>query len=107
MDLRSLTVRNNTAFHYGGGIRVFAVSTGLYFRGITVEGNRAMAGGGFAFTSAPVAHFESADGKAMRIVNNVAAVGGGLLFEIGHLVPVNITVSCLFPMTPIGLKQKP
>ena len=94
MDLRSLTVRNNTAFHYGGGIRVFAISTMVYFRGITVEGNRAMAGGGFAFTSSPIAHFESADGKAMHVANNLAAVGGGLLFEIGHYVPINITVSC-------------
>ena len=93
MDLRSLTVRNNTAFHYGGGFRLFFVPGLIYFRGITVEGNKAMAGGGFAFASSPVAHFESADGRAMRIVNNTAAAGGGLFFEIGHFVPVNITVS--------------
>ena len=86
-------MRNNTAFHYGGGIRVFTLPTAVYFRGITVEGNRAMAGGGFAFASSPVAHFESADGRAMRIVNNTAAAGGGLFFEIGHYVPVNIAVS--------------
>ena len=86
-------MRNNTAFHYGGGFRLFFVPGLIYFRGITVEGNRAMAGGGFSFASSSVAHLESDDGRPMRVANNTAAAGGGMLFEAGHFVPVNITVS--------------
>ena len=113
--MAALTIQNNTAYRYGGGVHLTNIGGPVTFRGITVVGNKALAGGGVSCsailnitmtsdTNLPT-YFENltVDGSDRRmpvqtganpnmIQNNTASVGGGMYYEPGHDILLVVTV---------------
>ena len=73
--LTSLTIRNNTGYRYGGGLRIFAANFPVVFSGVTMENNRAIVGGGVAFYTTVGVEFRAFGDKPCVIANNTASVG--------------------------------
>lgn len=91
--LTSLTIRNNTGYRYGGGIRLFASTFPVRLSGITMENNRAFVGGAIATYTTVAVEFSAFEGKECLIANNTASVGGGIYYDSVHYLPLNFTVS--------------
>ena len=94
LDLAALTLRNNTAYAVGGGIRAEDTSEDVELRGITVEGNRSPVGGGAIFRSLSNVLITSHNGRPTVFKNNTSLAGGGLLYDCGDTIHYRITVRC-------------
>lgn len=115
LDLSALMVQNNTAYRYGGGVHLTNIGGSVTFRGITLAGNKALAGGGVSCsailnitmtsdTNLPtVFENRTVEGSDRRtpvptganptvIQNNTASVGGGMYYEPGHDILLIVTV---------------
>ena len=96
MDLGALVIRNNTAFRHGGALRGNEINGKVSIRGVLVEGNRALAGGGIAFLQTVNAVITSdSEGQPTIIRGNIAGIGGGLYYEPGPAFLIVFRVGAL------------
>eukprot|EP00210_Caulerpa_lentillifera_P003083 g2945.t1 len=84
--LKGVQFQNNQALRKGGALRVYDTTHPIVIHGVQFVNNTALIGG--AIGADAVANFEmdAFNGVPTRILNNVAAVGGGLLRTPGTLV---------------------
>ena len=93
LNLTALIIRNNTAYRgNGGGLRILNTDDEVLLRGIRVENNRAVAGGGMSILGASHVSVTSSDSQRTIIESNTAAVGGGIDYETGESFSVWFTV---------------
>ena len=85
LEMAAVVVRDNTANRgSGGGIWSMNTDEQIVLRGVLIEGNRAVVGGGgVSFLGAQNVTITSSNGRPTIIRNNTAAVGGGILYEAG------------------------
>ena len=84
LDLCRVVVRNNTAYRSGGGFSIENPSPQTAFRGVVIENNRALLGGGLELISLSNLSLTSYGSRPAIIQNNTAAVGGGIHYVAGR-----------------------
>ena len=85
MNLTALVIQNNTAFRHGGGLRGNEINGKVLIRGVLIEGNRALAGGGIALLRTVNTNITTDDNEQPTIIRgNTAGIGGGLYYEPGR-----------------------
>ena len=101
VNLSALVLRNNTALRSGGGLEINNIVKPVIVKGVRVENNRALLGGGIAVIS--LMNFTiTGDGveKPSVIKDNLASTAAGLYIEPGHEVFFSVGVSpTLDPIT--------
>ena len=95
MHLAGVVIRNNIAYRYGGAIRFFSISAVVILRGVVIENNRALTGGGIACLALTSLIVRDDDDQRSIFRNNTAAIGGGLYYEPGHAILFIIRVPSL------------
>ena len=100
VNATALILRSNTALRSGGGMRIQECSGPIILRGVEVLNNWAVVGGGVSMLGVSILKVTSSEVADTVFGNNIAAVGGGFLFEPGEEIRFELLVSTQSFMPP-------